>query len=146
MLAFLLSKSLMTSTWPSQEAMCSAVLPSKSMLLTSIPSLSRSSTPFASPLHAMNRSCIVASRFSGTDSSNPAASWLGLRRIGSRDDCLPKLNLGLFLLGSSDDCLVNCLLSVLRSAPVENCRDIPLLNCAAMLSIPFHANQSLIRV
>ena len=139
MLALRLRRSLHTSTWPSQAEMWSAVRPSRSMLLTSMPSLRRSSTPFTSPLHAMNSSCIVESRFSGTVSSpaSPAAASgaNGLLRIGSSDDCLPKLNLRLFRLGSSDACRVNCLLRFRRTDPDENCRDMPRFSCAAMLSI-----------
>lgn len=131
MLAFLLSNNLTTSTCPSQAAICNAVRPSRSMLLTSIPSLSKSSTPLTSPLQAINNNCIVESRFSGTVNS----SCTGLRRIGSNDDCLPKLNLMLFLLGSNDDCLDICLVKLRRNDPVENCRDIPRFNCAVKFSI-----------
>ena len=141
-LAFLLSKSLTTSRCPSHAAICNAVRPSKSMLFTSIPSsFNKSSTPLASPLHAMNSSCIVASKFSGTVSSVLSPSPLSLspppRRIGSSDDCRPKLNRWLFRRGSSEACRVNCRLSVLRSEPVENCRDIPRFNCDAKFSIIF---------
>ena len=128
MLAFRLSRSLTTSIWPSQAAICRAVRPSKSMLFTSVPSFNKSSTPFTSPLHAINSICMVESRFSGTDSS----SFTGLRRIGSSDDCLPRLNLRLVLRGSSDDCRENCRLRVLSSDPVENWREMPRFSWAAI--------------
>ncbi|CAA7404562.1 unnamed protein product [Spirodela intermedia] len=70
MFAFRLSNSFTTSICPSQAAICRAVRPSRSILLTSAPSFSKSSTPLTSPLQDMNRSCIVKSRFSGTVSSS----------------------------------------------------------------------------
>lgn len=97
-----------------------------------MPSFSKSSTPFTSPLQAMNSNCIVESRFSGTVRS---LSWLGLRRIGSSDDWRPKLNLRLLRLGSKDDCRVNCRLRFLLREPVENWREMPCFNCAAMFSM-----------
>ena len=133
MLALRLRRSLTTSTWPSQAAICKAVLPSKSILLTSIPSFNKSSTPLTSPLQAKNNKCIVASRFSGT--LNSSWPWSGLLRIGSKEDCLPKLNLKLFLLGSSEDCLENCLLKDLLNDPVENWREIPRFSWFASPSI-----------
>lgn len=125
-LALRINKSFTTSTWPSQAAMCNAVLPSKSMLLTSIPSFSKSSTPLTSPLQAMNSSCMVESRFSGTVSSS---SLSGLLLIGSRDDCLPKLNLRLLRLGSRDDCRVNCLVMDLFWMRKEKCKNQANLPC-----------------
>lgn len=136
MLALRLRRAFTTPKWPSQAAMWSAVRPSRSMLLTSIPSSISSSTPLTSPLLAMKRSCIVESRLSGTamcGSSSLLES--GLLRIGSREDWRPKLNLMLVRRGSSDDWRVNCRLNVRRIDPVENCLEIPRFSCAAMFSI-----------
>ena len=95
-----------------------------------IKSKRRSRTPSVSPLHALNKSCIVASRFSGT----PATCCRLL--IGSIDDCLPKLNLRLLHLRrcSREDCRDNCRLRD-RSDPVDNCHDIPLFSSLAIPSI-----------
>ncbi|RZR76619.1 hypothetical protein BHM03_00001461 [Ensete ventricosum] len=111
--------------------MCNAVRPSRSMLFTSNPSLRRSSTPLASPWHAMNRSRMVASRFSGKPSS-PAT---GLRRLGSSDDCRPKANrLALPSLGSSEACRRRLNL-LFDSDPSESCRETPRFSFATT-SIP----------
>jgi len=133
MLALRVRRSRATSAWPSQAAMWRAVRPSRSILLTSMPSLSKSSTPLTSPRHAMKSSCMVESRFSGTVSS--AWSCSGLLRIGSNDDCRPKLNRWLFRRGSSEAWRVNCRLRVFRSDPDDNCREMPRFSCAAMFSM-----------
>jgi hypothetical protein len=49
MLAFQFSSTLTTSWWPLHAAMCSAVRPSRLMLLTSMPLRSRPSIPSAWP-------------------------------------------------------------------------------------------------
>jgi hypothetical protein len=95
MLAFQLISTLTTSRWPSHAAMCSAVRPSRLMLLTSTPLRSRPSIPSASPWHAKKSSCMVASRLSGTPRSSAARTGLWLRprlRFGSMDDCRPNRN------------------------------------------------------
>lgn len=127
MLALKLSNNLTTSTCPSQAAMCKAVRPSRSMLFTSTPSLRRSSTPLASPWHAMKRSCMVVSRFSGTPTCSP---FTGLRRLGSSDDCRPKANrLALASLGSSEAWRPK--LNLLFDSDLrENCRDTPRFSAA----------------
>jgi len=119
-----------------------AVRPSRSMLFTSIPSLSSSSTPLTSPLLAIKRSCIVESRFSGTDICGSQLRDSGLRLIGSSEDWRPKLNLMLLRRGSREFWRVNCRLNVRLIDPVENCLDIPRFNCAAMLSMIDDDNES----
>jgi hypothetical protein len=124
MLAFQSSSSRTTSPCPSQAAMCSAVRPSRSMLSTSTPDRSSSSTPAASPWQAAKSSRIVASRFSGTARScaDPPPTDRG---VGSRDDCLAIANrVGAapprrgVVCGSSDSWRHT------RAAPDESCREM----------------------
>ena len=142
MLAFQLSRILTTSRWPSQAAMCSAVRPSRLMLLTSTPLRSRPSTPSASPWHAKKSSCMVASRFSGTLRSSagvpdPTGLWLRpRRRFGSMDDCRPNRNrlVARPVRGdSSDACRRSSALCFIE--PPETCR------CSATF-MPFAAAMS----
>lgn len=126
MLALRLTNSLTTSTCPSHAAMWRAVRPSRSMLFTSMPSSSKSSTSLASPLLAMNRSCIVESRFSGTVSSSATCC----RRVGSSDDCRPKLKR--IPLDSSDDCRRKPNFPLFAADPSDSCREIERFNWPAI--------------
>jgi hypothetical protein len=140
MLAFQSSSSRTTSPCPSQAAMCSAVRPSRSMLSTSTPPLSSSSTPAASPWHAAKSSRMVASRFSGTASCWCADDPSGPPRgVGSSDDCLAIANrVGPApapgpprrgVCGSSDSWRHS------RAAPDESCREMPRVIFFAAASI-----------